>query len=59
MRITFDPAASDEPDSIFAWIAKDSSRAVEGDTDRSPFRRRRGVDRTGVESSRRIVLVDR
>ena len=28
MRITFDPAASDELDSIFAWIAKDSPRAA-------------------------------
>jgi toxin ParE1/3/4 len=28
MRVTFDPAASDELDSIFAWIAKDNPRAA-------------------------------
>jgi len=28
MRVTFDPAASDELDGIFAWIAKDSPRAA-------------------------------
>ena len=28
MRVTFDPAAGDELDSIFAWIAKDSPRAA-------------------------------
>jgi len=28
MRVTFDPAASDELDRIFAWIAKDSSPRV-------------------------------
>jgi len=28
MRVTFDPAARDELDDIFAWIAKDSHRAA-------------------------------
>ena len=28
MRVTFDPAASDELDRIFAWIAKDNPRAA-------------------------------
>ena len=28
MKVTFDPAASDELDGIFAWIAKDSPRAA-------------------------------
>ena len=28
MRVTFDPAARDEVDHIFAWIAKDSPRAA-------------------------------
>ena len=28
MRVTFDPAASEELDRIFAWIAKDSPRAA-------------------------------
>jgi toxin ParE1/3/4 len=28
MRITFDPAARDELDEIFQWIAKDSPRAA-------------------------------
>ena len=29
MRVTFDPAASEELDRIYAWIAKDNPRAVE------------------------------
>jgi toxin ParE1/3/4 len=28
MRVAFDPAASDELDRIFAWIAKDNPRAA-------------------------------
>jgi len=28
MRVTFDPAASDELDRIFAWIANDNPRAA-------------------------------
>jgi toxin ParE1/3/4 len=28
MKVTFDPAASEELDRIFAWIAKDSPRAA-------------------------------
>ena len=28
MRVTFDPAASDDLDRIFAWIAKDNPRAA-------------------------------
>jgi toxin ParE1/3/4 len=28
MRVTFDPAAQDELDDIFAWIAKDNPRAA-------------------------------
>jgi addiction module RelE/StbE family toxin len=28
MRVRFDPRASDDLDQIFAWIAKDSSRAA-------------------------------
>jgi toxin ParE1/3/4 len=28
MRVTFDPAAGDELDNIYAWIAKDSPRAA-------------------------------
>jgi toxin ParE1/3/4 len=28
MRVTFDPAASDELDRVFAWIAKDNPRAA-------------------------------
>ena len=28
MRVTFDPAARDELDDIFHWIAKDSPRAA-------------------------------
>jgi plasmid stabilization system protein ParE len=28
MRVTFDPAARDELDNIFQWIAKDSPRAA-------------------------------
>jgi plasmid stabilization system protein ParE len=28
MRIAFDPAASDDLDRIFAWIAKDNPRAA-------------------------------
>jgi plasmid stabilization system protein ParE len=28
MRVTFDPAAGDELDQIFAWIAKDDPRAA-------------------------------
>jgi plasmid stabilization system protein ParE len=28
MRVTFDPAARDELDRIFAWIAKDNPRAA-------------------------------
>ena len=28
MRVTFDPAARDELDDIYAWIAKDSPRAA-------------------------------
>jgi len=28
MRVTFDPAASDELNGIFTWIAKDSPRAA-------------------------------
>jgi toxin ParE1/3/4 len=28
MRVTFDPAASDDLDRVFAWIAKDNPRAA-------------------------------
>ena len=28
MKVTFDPAASDELDRVFAWIAKDNPRAA-------------------------------
>ena len=28
MKVTFEPAASDELDRIFAWIAKDNPRAA-------------------------------